>query len=58
MAMKIGARLTATFGAVLGLLLVICVTISMQMSRMNADTQRIVNDRNAKIAMVNGFAPA
>jgi methyl-accepting chemotaxis protein len=43
MAMKIGARLTATFGAVLVLLLVICVTISMQMSRMNSDTQSIVN---------------
>jgi methyl-accepting chemotaxis protein len=53
MAMKIGARLTATFGAVLFLLLVICVTISAQMSRMNANTQFIVNDRNEKVALVN-----
>jgi methyl-accepting chemotaxis protein len=51
--MKIGARLTATFGAILVLLLVICVTISMQMSRMNADTQDIVNDRLVKQQLAN-----
>jgi len=51
--MKIGARLTATFGAVLVLLLVICVTVGAQMSRMNADTQYIMNDRNVKIALTN-----
>jgi methyl-accepting chemotaxis protein len=43
MAMKIGARLTATFSAVLVLLLVICVTAATQMSRMSNDTQSIVN---------------
>jgi len=49
MEMKIGARLAATFGAVLGLLLVICVAVGMQMSQMNANTQDIVQDRYAKI---------
>jgi methyl-accepting chemotaxis protein len=53
MAMKIGVRLIATFGAVLALLLVICVTISVQMSRMNADTQSIANDHAAKAALGN-----
>jgi methyl-accepting chemotaxis protein len=53
MNMKIGARLAATFGAVLVLLLAICVTISTQMSRMNADTQSIVNDHDPKIALAN-----
>jgi methyl-accepting chemotaxis protein len=43
MAMKIGARLSATFGAVLVLLLVICVAVAAQMSRMNQDTESIVN---------------
>ena len=53
MNMKIGARLAATFGAVLVLLLAICVTISTQMSRMNADAQSIVNDHDPKIALAN-----
>ncbi|TDV11650.1 methyl-accepting chemotaxis protein [Paraburkholderia caballeronis] len=53
MTMKIGGRLAATFGAVLVLLLAICVTISIQMSRMNQDTQVIVNDRLAKQTEVN-----
>jgi len=53
MVMKIGARLTATFGAILVLLLVICVTISMQMSRMNADTQDIFNNRLVKQQLAN-----
>jgi methyl-accepting chemotaxis protein len=53
MEMKIGARLTATFGAVLVLLLVICVTVSVQMSRMNQDTQVIVNDRLVKQKAAN-----
>jgi methyl-accepting chemotaxis protein len=52
MKMKIGARLTATFGAVLLLLLVICVTVSAQMSRMNGDTQSIVNVFVAKQKLV------
>src|ERR1700693_3445073 len=43
MKMKIGARLALTFSAVLVLLLVICVTVAAQMSRMNTDTQSIVN---------------
>jgi methyl-accepting chemotaxis protein len=37
--MKIGARLAVTFGAVLVLLLVICVTVSVQMARMNSNTE-------------------
>ena len=53
MAMKIGTRLTATFGAVLILLLVICVTVSTQMSRMNSDTQSIVNIFVAKQKLVS-----
>ena len=53
MEMKIGARLTATFGAVLVLLLVICVTVSAQMSHMNQDTQSIVNNRVAKVNLTN-----
>jgi methyl-accepting chemotaxis protein len=53
MVMKIGARLTATFGAILVLLFVICVTISMQMSRMNADTQDIFNNRLVKQQLAN-----
>ncbi len=53
MEMKIGSRLTATFGAVLVLLLVICVTVSAQMSRMNANIQDIVNDRVAKVRLAN-----
>jgi methyl-accepting chemotaxis protein len=51
--MKIGARLTATFGAVLVLLLATCVMVGVQMSRMNTDTQSIVNDHAAKIALDN-----
>jgi methyl-accepting chemotaxis protein len=51
MAMRIGARLTATFGVVLALLLVICVTVSAQMSHMNANLQgplqRVVAGANA-----------
>src|SRR6202158_1787221 len=53
MEMKIGARLTATFGAVLVLLLVICVTVSAQMAHMNEDTQSIVNNRVAKVNLTN-----
>ena len=53
MTMKIGTRLTATFAAVLVLLLVICVMVSAQMSRMNADTQSIVNAHGTQIALVN-----
>ena len=53
MAVKIGTRLTATFAAVLVLLLVICVMVSAQMSRMNADTQSIVNAHGTQIALVN-----
>ena len=50
MKLKIGARLTATFSAVLVLLLVICVIVNTQMSRMNANTESIVGER---IAMLN-----
>jgi methyl-accepting chemotaxis protein len=53
MRMKIGTRLIATFGAVLVLLLVICVTVSAQMSRMDANMQSIVNDRIAKVRLAN-----
>src|ERR1700730_13311768 len=53
MTMKIGTRLALTFSAVLILLLAICVVVSMQMSRMNADTQFIVKNRNARIALTN-----
>src|ERR1700761_2362747 len=52
---KIGARLTATFGAVLVLLLAICVTVSLLMARMNANTQTIVKDRAVKVALANQF---
>ncbi|CAB3803359.1 methyl-accepting chemotaxis protein [Pararobbsia alpina] len=53
MAMKIWARLTSAFGALLVLLLVLCVVISVQMSSMNADTQSIVNDHAEKVARAN-----
>ncbi|CAB3792053.1 methyl-accepting chemotaxis protein [Pararobbsia alpina] len=53
MEMKIGSRLTATFGAILALLLVICVTVSAQMSHMNANMRDIVNDRMAKVSVAN-----
>jgi len=48
MNMKIGTRLGATFGLVLLMLLVICVTVSVQMSRMNQNTQSIVADHLVK----------
>jgi methyl-accepting chemotaxis protein len=51
MTMKVEARLTAKFGAVLVLLLAICVMISVQMSRMNADTQSIVNEHVGKATL-------
>src|ERR1700682_2914230 len=53
MEMKIGARLAATFGAVLGLLLVICATLSLQMARMNANTRSIVDDHAYKLKITN-----
>jgi methyl-accepting chemotaxis protein len=53
MTMKIGTRLALTFSAVLILLLMICVVVSAQMSRMNANTQFIVKNRNARIALTN-----
>ncbi|SAL71191.1 methyl-accepting chemotaxis sensory transducer [Caballeronia udeis] len=49
MAMKIGARLTITFGAVLVLLLVICGTVSVQMADMNANTEDIVDHQAKKL---------
>src|SRR5882757_3538401 len=49
MAMKIGARLAATFCAVLVLLLVICVTVSVQMAHMNENTENIVNKQAARL---------
>jgi methyl-accepting chemotaxis protein len=42
---KIGARLAASFTAVLLLLILIGVILSMQMARMNESTEVIVNDR-------------
>src|ERR1700682_3818402 len=53
MTMKIGTRLALTFSAVLILLLMICVVVSAQMSRMNANTHIIVKKRNARIALTN-----
>jgi len=53
MELKIGVRLAATFGAVLAFLLVICVTASVLMAHMNANTQSIVNDRAAKQKLWN-----
>jgi methyl-accepting chemotaxis protein len=53
MVMKIGARLTATFGAVLVLLLVICGTVSVQMANMNANTENIVNNHAKKLQKGN-----
>jgi methyl-accepting chemotaxis protein len=53
MKMKIGARLNATFAAVLLLLLVICVAVSAQMSRMNAQTQNVISNRMAKVMLAN-----
>ncbi|MEA3118631.1 MAG: hypothetical protein QOI13_1901 [Paraburkholderia sp.] len=53
MNMKIGARLAATFGAVLVLLVVICATVSVQMGRMNANTKNIVDDHADKIRLIN-----
>jgi diguanylate cyclase (GGDEF)-like protein len=43
MNLKIGARLVASFGAVLVLLTAVSVTVNVQMSHMNANTQHIVN---------------
>jgi len=48
MAMKIGTRLTATFGVILAMLLVICATVSLQMTQMNESTQSIVRDHLIK----------
>jgi methyl-accepting chemotaxis protein len=45
--MKIGARLTASFAAVLVLLIVVGVVVNMQMARMNENTEVIVNNRLA-----------
>jgi methyl-accepting chemotaxis protein len=42
---KIGARLAASFGAVLVLLVVVAVTLNVQMDRMNGNTELIVNQR-------------
>jgi methyl-accepting chemotaxis protein len=53
MNMKIGARLTATFGVVLVLLVVICATVSLQMERMNANTKSIVDDHADKLRLIN-----
>src|ERR1700693_2781415 len=53
MKMKIGTRLALTFSAVLVLLLAICVTVSMQMSRMNENTQSIVNSRLLRQNLAN-----
>ncbi|HEX2652646.1 MAG TPA: diguanylate cyclase [Xanthobacteraceae bacterium] len=43
MNLKIGARLVASFGAVFVLLTAVGVTVSVQMYRMNANTQHIIN---------------
>jgi len=53
MAIKIGARLTATFGTVLMLLLAICGTVSMQMAHMNANTESIVSNQAEKLRLGN-----
>ena len=45
MNMKIGVRLAGNLAAVLVLLLVLAVTVSFQLSRMNAMTEEIVNQR-------------
>jgi methyl-accepting chemotaxis protein len=49
--MKIGTRLSATFGAILLLSLLICVMASVQLSRMNHETQLIVNERVTRQAV-------
>jgi len=53
MTMKIGTRLTATFGVVLAMLLVICTIVSMQMAQMNENTQNIVHDHLVKQQLAN-----
>jgi methyl-accepting chemotaxis protein len=53
MVMKIGARLTATFGVVLVLLLVICGTASVQVAHMNQITEDIVNNHAEKLKLGN-----
>jgi methyl-accepting chemotaxis protein len=45
--MKIGARLTASFAAVLALLAVVGLIVNMQMARMNDSTEVIVKNRLA-----------
>ncbi len=50
--MKIGTRLALTFGAVLALLLMTCIAVSIQMARMNAVTQGIVDGRVQKEQIV------
>jgi len=53
MVMKIGTRLTATFGAVLFLLLVICGTVSVQMANMNANTVNVADNLAKKVQLVS-----
>jgi methyl-accepting chemotaxis protein len=51
MKLKIGARLTVTFGALLALLIAICLIATVQMAHMNATTQDIVNVRAAQVQL-------
>jgi len=53
MSMKVGARLAATFGLILVSLLVISITVTAQMARMNANTQEIVGNFAEKVALAN-----
>ncbi|WP_246392048.1 methyl-accepting chemotaxis protein [Paraburkholderia youngii] len=53
MKMKIGARLMATFVVVLAFLLAICLTANLQMARLNATTQDIVDVRAEQLKLVN-----
>ena len=53
MTMKIGARLIATFSAVLVLLLAICVTIGVQMSHMNVNAQSVIREHLVKQQLAN-----
>jgi methyl-accepting chemotaxis protein len=48
---KIRTRLTATFGAILALSLIGCIMASVQLARLNTQTQLIVNERVARTAV-------
>jgi methyl-accepting chemotaxis protein len=55
MNMRIGTRLGATFAIVMLLLLVMCATVTLEMSRMNDNTERIVKNYGEKVELANAY---